>query len=58
MRKMITISVEIPKETEQIIRDEARERMISKSAVVREVLVHYVRNKPAKQRQEHALVHG
>jgi len=40
--KMTSISLEIPKALDEHFREEARRRMISKSAVIRELLFNHV----------------
>jgi hypothetical protein len=50
--KMIPISLEIPKEADDAFKEEARQRMISKSAVVREILVDYYRTTLIQRKQQ------
>ena len=41
--KMVSVTLEVPKETDEFYRREAKRRVISKSAVIREVLIKHVR---------------
>lgn len=53
--KMVNVNFQLPKEADEYYRKEAKRRLVSKSAVLRDVLIQHVEKEKSTEKREESI---